>query len=116
MRKTAQNLIAAYRQRKSKSCGNSAVTCLGTEGAATFTLHGHPIVRVSAPAEDGVHYVEVSLCGWPTPTTRSRINDVLHGIGAKGHVFQKDFTTYLLDQRGHIEPMSPEGRYLAGLL
>jgi hypothetical protein len=50
----------------------------------TVWLHNNPIVRKAA---DGS--VEVSLAGWPTPTTRERINGILSGLGLDVRVSQR---------------------------
>lgn len=76
MRKIARQLVAAYRAGKSASIGNSAVET-HADGSAVFSLHGHPIVCVDT-TDTGAPSVRVSLAGWPTPTTRSRINDIVN--------------------------------------
>lgn len=83
MRETARKLVAAHLAGKPKTVGNSAVR------DGVFTLHGNPIVRVEAGR------VEVSLAGWPTVTTRSRINDILSGLRIDARVSQMAFSQYL---------------------
>lgn len=94
MRKTAQTLINAYRAGKSRAAGNSSVSFLRPDGSdrvdlVTFTLHGHPIVTVNPAGE-----VHVSFAGWPTVTTRSRINDICYGLIGDRPVSQCDFLQY----------------------
>ena len=87
MRKTAEKLLKAYRAGKPAGCGNSHLT---TDGRCfLFSLHGHPIVGVSGSGE-----VSVSFAGWPTVTTRSRINDLCYGLVGKCPVSQRDFLQY----------------------
>lgn len=50
----------------------------------TIRYHGHPIVRINADEE-----VWFSLAGWPTVTTRERINHF-----TKGRLYQKDNVQY----------------------
>jgi len=56
------------------------------EGGAVY-LHGHKIVWYD---ENGALWI--SLCGWNTVTTRSRINDVLRGLGRDAGVSQRNYS------------------------
>ena len=75
MRQTAQKLIDAYNAGKNRGAGNSCVST--SDGVTTFSLHGNPIVRVDGT---GRRVISVSFAGWPTNTTRSRINDICCGL------------------------------------
>lgn len=66
MRKISQQIGQAFKLGQKLSVGNTV-----TDGT-TVWLHGNAIVRRD---EDGI--IEFSLAGWPTPTTRERINGVL---------------------------------------
>lgn len=93
MRVTARKLIDAYNAGKFPRCaGNSAVT--SGDGLTLFSLHGHPIVAVSdKPGEQRV--IRVSFAGWPTVTTRSRINDICYGLYGERPVSQLNFDQYV---------------------
>jgi hypothetical protein len=112
MRVAARKLIDAYRAGKSKGAGNSSVSFLRMNGSnrvdfVTFSLHGHPIVTVNPAGE-----VHVSFAGWPTPTTRSRINDLCYGLIGKCPVSQMKFGQYV---SGHGEVSAAHGAwYLVG--
>jgi len=98
MRKTAEKLVKAFKAGKSACCGNSSVAILRMKGSdrvdfATFSLHGHPIVTV---APDGK--VSISFAGWPTVTTRSRINDICDGLIGERPVSQRAFGQYVYEK------------------
>lgn len=50
----------------------------------TVWLHNNPIARKTAGGD-----IEVSLAGWPTATTRERINGILNGLGIDVRVSQR---------------------------
>jgi len=62
MRKVTQQIADAFMARKSKTIGNTH-----TDGESIW-LHGNEIVRRNESDQ-----IEVSLAGWPTPTTRERL-------------------------------------------
>ena len=100
MRKTAQKLVNAYNAGKSCCCGNSSVS--SHDGVSVFSLHGHPIVEVSEkPGERRV--IRVSFAGWPTVTTRSRINDICYGLYGSHPVSQMNFDQYV-SGHGSVNP------------
>lgn len=101
MRVTARKLIEAYEAGKFPRCaGNSAVT--SGDGLTLFSLHGSPIVAVSEkPGEQRV--VRVSFAGWPTVTTRSRINDICYGLYGHSPVSQREREQYVTGH-GKVEP------------
>lgn len=87
MKKIAQDLVCAFHEGRTAHVGNSSVTVndpVADPGVATFRLHGHMIVTAHP---DGA--VRVSLAGWPTPTTRSRINDICLALTGKRAVWQQ---------------------------
>ena len=74
MRKIEQNMLAAIRSGKGFSSGN---TCVVHEAAqndgtpvARISLHGNHIANVY------VDRIMMTLAGWPTVTTRSRLNAI----------------------------------------
>ena len=90
MNVTETKLVNLWLARRSGAVGNSSVE-VAPDGDATFRLHGHPIVRVRTD-EGGRRRVEFTFAGWPTPTTRRRINGILGGLGLPHavRVYQKD--------------------------
>lgn len=64
MRKIEQQIGKAFNSGKKLSVGNTE-----TDGKSVF-LHGNEIIKRMKG------HVYISLAGWPTPTTRSRINAI----------------------------------------
>lgn len=91
MRQTAKKLVDAYNAGKNRGAGNSCVST--SDGVTTFSLHGNPIVRVDGT---GRRVISVSFAGWPTNTTRSRINDICCGLYGGRPVSQMNFDQYVL--------------------
>lgn len=88
MRKIERDMIAAIRAGKSRSLGNTSVECStvhnSPEGASwAVRLHGNLIAQVFAGGP-----LNFTLAGWPTPTTRSRINALCREFGAGAGVWQ----------------------------
>lgn len=76
MRKITQSIAIALKNNIRMSLSNS--TCTGT----SVLLHGNEIARVVNGK------LQISLAGWPTVTTRERINGILAEFGCKERVFQ----------------------------
>ena len=70
MRKITKTVVSAFIARKSKSCGNTS-----TDGDV-LRLHGNPIARFDLGGR-----IVVSLAGWPTVTTRERLNGLTELLG-----------------------------------
>jgi hypothetical protein len=85
------NLLGTRRTRK---IGNNTVAERITDNTLVVTLHGHPIVELT---ESGV--VSFTLAGYPTVTTRDRINSLLP---AGFRLYQRDWEQYLSTRRGEI--------------
>jgi hypothetical protein len=90
MRKIEQEMNRALRNRETLWKANTSVS-YDTDGLAIVRLHGNII----AYETEACWFV--SLSGWNTPTTRSRLNALAQVIGEPGWlgVFQKDFQAYL---------------------
>lgn len=89
MRVIEQKMIAAIHANVTdKTIGNTRVHAI--IGGHEVQLHGNIIAHVDASRGS----VRFTLAGWPTPTTRSRINALLrefknnpqlyHGVGQEG--------------------------------
>jgi hypothetical protein len=74
-------------------------------------LHGHAIVRFCAPSPTAQPNMAFTLAGWPTVTTRERVNQfiAIHGW----RVIQSDWTQYITGV--HPDPfrarMNPDAWY-----
>lgn len=82
MRKIESEMLRAVRALKPAKLGNTAVTT-GPAGWADVRLHGHLIATVWPERLDGygpARHIEVTLAGWDTPTTRSRLRALLRAF------------------------------------
>lgn len=92
MRKISKAIAQAFNEGKTKSIGNTM-----TNGSEVF-LHGNKIAWRSSG-----NGLELTLAGWPTVTTRERLNAILYveGFNVKagesyGFYFnQKNYNQYL---------------------
>lgn len=73
MRKIGRDASRAFLSGTPRIIGNTRVEVAGD--TVVLRLHGNAIAR-SAPCVSGGRVLEVPLAGWPTPTTRSRLNDL----------------------------------------
>ena len=120
MRKIVRDLLPYVRSGRTRTIGNTGVY---PEGNATVVrLHGNAIMRLTPTEAPGALLVEVSLAGWPTPTTRSRLNDLLWGLFAgftdpakAPCVYQSRGLLYLREATGRDAfPISSDGWYAVG--
>jgi len=84
MRQETQKIMSAFLQGQKASAAHT-----NTDGN-TVWLHGNKIAQRS----EG-DFVDFSLAGWPTVTTRDRINGLLELSGSDYRVFQKSGTQFL---------------------
>lgn len=81
MCKIERDMIAAIRAGKNRALGNTYVNPI--VGGVEVRLHGNLIAVLT---DQGLRF---TLAGWPTPTTRSRINALLQTfIHANARVYQ----------------------------
>ena len=121
MRKIARTLLPYVRSGQPRTVGNTRVESAGN--ATVVRLHGNAIMRLTPTEAPGALLVEVSLAGWPTPTTRSRLNDLLWGLFAPldgplyaPHVSQRAGDQLLWGSGTDRTPVliSPSGWYAVG--
>lgn len=70
MRKIEEDMVTAIFARKDWRCKNTEVAV--TDETVNVYLHGNRIARYWIAS--GV--LDMTLCGWPTVTTRSRLNAI----------------------------------------
>lgn len=93
MRKIEQQMIAAINERRDWRLDNTEVQCINfPHGDTTIDriyvrLHGSTIAIIDP------NNIDVSDCGWQTPTTKSRLNALLHTYCGAG-IYQKNHTWY----------------------
>ena len=92
MRKISLDIAHAFKGGNKRSISNTS-----TDGIDLY-LHGNIIACWNIQG-----HLEVSLCNWPTPTTRERINTLFYVLDMPFHVLQKDFDQYLKHDKG-LEP------------
>ena len=70
MRKIGQQIAEAFAAGNTRVISNTE-----TDGTCVW-LHGNKIMEKVTETE-----IRVTLAGWPTPTTRSRLNDICEFMG-----------------------------------
>lgn len=81
MRVIERQMVRAIKEHRNWRSGNTVVE-VGALGNWRVTLHGNLI------ATGGKDAFSFTLAGWNTPTTRSRVNALLHEFGGRCRVFQ----------------------------
>tara|TARA_R100000808_G_scaffold1753_1_gene7581 strand:+ start:472 stop:801 length:330 start_codon:yes stop_codon:yes gene_type:complete len=84
MRKVTQKIVSAFAQGEPAASGNTT-----TDGNAIW-LHGN---RIAQRDESGS--VWVTLAGWPTVTTRERVNGLCEELGCNYRITQKNHNQVL---------------------
>jgi len=84
MRQETQKIMSAFLRGQKASAART-----NTDGHNVW-LHGNKIAQRS----EG-DYVDFSLAGWPTVTTRDRVNGLLELSGSDYRVFQKNGIQFL---------------------
>lgn len=90
MRKVTEQVALSLIRGESRTVGNTS-----TDGQHLW-LHGNLI----AQKRDG--YVLLSLAGWPTPTTRERLNGILDIFGVRARFYQQNHDQFY--QYGDDQP------------
>ena len=108
MRKIEHQLRTAISQFKAFSKDNTVFTRdAWNKGKWTLLLHGNPIASFDENAKRPTVPVSISLAGWNTKTTVSRLN-ALDGV----HICNRKFTPYLngreIDDCGWWDPSGSE--------
>jgi hypothetical protein len=67
-------------------------------------LHGNPIAQIDSKT------VEVCDCGWNTPTTKSRLNVILHEF-CKAGIYQKKHRWYGVSCEQPDQELEPNTKY-----
>lgn len=97
MRKIEQRMVEAITNGKTFSLGNTRVTALDHENKSRVYLHGNLIAvfcwRVRGKLLNKRYELvrtKCTLAGWPTVTTRSRLNAICRGLGMACRFGQKN--------------------------
>lgn len=96
MRKVTEITTRAFANGASKRLSNTE-----TDGQF-YWLHGNLIAE-----RYGEGSLRVRMCGWPTPTTRERLNGVFRAFGIPAHIYQKDWEQRIVFN-GNDTEMDPD--------
>lgn len=102
MRKVTEQIAEAFKNYQKCTIGNTM-----TDGQSVW-LHGNRIAWRDPESFGGVM---VSMCGWPTVTTRERINGILSTLGAEVGIAQRNHEQGFVYPDGSFEPISDTGSY-----
>ena len=80
MRKIEKDMVDAIKAKKNWKSGNTKVEI--EDHAVLIRLHGKLIAQI------GESVLDISDCGFPTRTTRSRLNAVIAACGLSERVYQ----------------------------
>jgi len=101
MRKVTREIVQAWARGDSLTVGNTS-----TNGEAIW-LHGNPIAWKTGDAD----VIALTLAGWPTVTTRERLNGVLNFYGIGYRFAQRNFEPVVILGRDVIEIYEHETVY-----
>jgi len=110
MRKITQDAARAFKQGKNFSRDNTRVEVkkdlrFPDDNVTQLYLHGHCI------AEQTVNSLHISLCGWPTMTTRERLNGLLDTLNIQKHLYQDKHEQYIFDRSTQTSEPFPSSGY-----
>lgn len=89
MRVIERNMVDTIKYRKCRKFGNTEIYTCNDADAVLVWLHNNLIARVSADN------VILYSCGWKTPTTKSRLNAILCGLGINCYIYQSQYKWYV---------------------
>lgn len=90
MRKIEERMVEAIKSGQSFSLANTRVTAIDTNQESSVYLHGNLIavfywkyhgLGILLRPSYTLELVQCTLSGWPTVTTRSRLNAICRGLG-----------------------------------
>jgi len=96
MRKVTEQTCSAFLSGEIARCGNTCTAITGNE--IFLVLHGKTIAKRTL---DDNSIVWVTLAGWPTVTTRDRLNGLCHMLG-KGRFYQSKGEQYFTTPQGEV--------------
>jgi hypothetical protein len=110
MRKITQDAARAFKQGKNFSRDNTRVEVkkdlrFADDNVTQLYLHGHCI------AEQTVNSLYISLCGWPTMTTRERLNGLLDTLNIQKRLYQEKHEQYIFDRSTQTSEPFPSNGY-----
>lgn len=94
MRKIESNMVSAIRAGRNWKSGNTEVRVVPEYNITGVYLHGNHIANVA------LSKLTVTLAGWNTNTTRSRVSALCHAFGRSLGVSNRDRVPYLIGRDG----------------
>ena len=91
MRKIEKQMNFAISNKGNWSLSNTSVEYNENTNCSTVSLHGNDI----ATYDHNLKAIKISSCGWDTPTTKSRLNAILHEVKTGCTIFQKQFEWFV---------------------
>ena len=107
MRKITQDAARAFKQGRKFSRNNTTVEVYkqNDEHWRYLRLHGNCIAK-QLNGE-----LQISLCGWPTMTTRERLNGLLDTLNIQKHLYQEKHEQYIFDRSTQTSEPFPSNGY-----
>ena len=90
MRKVEKDMVIALRDGKAMTARNTMVTAPDSDNVQRVYLHGHEIATYYRETRT----CTVRMCGWPSVTTRSRLNALSVSGGTAGF-YQRHGVQYI---------------------
>ncbi len=105
MRKVTEKTAKALLHGQSLGMGNTHVHTAqlpNLESVGYLYLHGN-LIATYERNNGGVNTLTITNCNWWTPTTKERLNGILKVFGVNWHIYQKDYTWFIMDfmKRSH---------------
>ena len=103
MRMIERKMLAAIHERRDWRLDNTEVECIHfTHGSAQIDrvnvkLHGSLIATLEP------NQIEINNCGYPTATTKSRLNAILWEFADGAVIYQKNFKWRLCTKAAEVE-------------
>ena len=101
MRKISQNIATSFYAGKPLHIDNTY-----TDGEKVY-LHSNLIAKKIHPDK-----LEISLAGYPTMTTRERLNSILNVFGFDHYIQQKEGKRYLVHEPADSKHIIPEDKFI----
>ena len=101
MRKISQNIATSFYAGKPLHIDNTY-----TDGEKVY-LHSNLIAKKIHPDK-----LEISLAGYPTMTTRERLNSILNVFGFDHYIQQKEGKQYLVHEPADSKHIIPEDKFI----
>ena len=101
MKKISQNIATSFLAGKPLQIDNTY-----TDGEKVF-LHSNLIAKKIHPDK-----LEISLAGYPTMTTRERLNSILNVFGFDHYIQQKEGKQYIVNEPSESMHIIPEDKFI----